>query len=186
MKELFIGLMSGTSVNSIDSVLINLSDKKIKILKQCSTEIKKELKTKILENWKGTRYFSYPKREENRKIFNYLFNLYPSGLLESQGSVIHSAIDLAVNMGAKRIFLAGVDFSFTNKYTHVAGTPRNEESRRFISGDHILNGYGTKNPTNLSMKGFLRDLENYIQNHPEIQFINCSKRGAKIEGADYC
>ena len=49
MKELFIGLMSGTSVNSIDSVLINLSDKKIKILKQCSTEIKKELKTKILE-----------------------------------------------------------------------------------------------------------------------------------------
>lgn len=49
MKELFIGLMSGTSVNSIDSVLVNLSDKKIKILEQCSTEIKKELKTKILE-----------------------------------------------------------------------------------------------------------------------------------------
>ena len=44
MKELFIGLMSGTSVNSIDSVLVNLSDEKIEILEQCSTEIKKELK----------------------------------------------------------------------------------------------------------------------------------------------
>ena len=55
MKELFIGLMSGTSVNSIDSVLVDLSDEKIEILEQCSTEIKKELKKKILEAVKTER-----------------------------------------------------------------------------------------------------------------------------------
>ena len=50
MKELFIGLISGTSVDSIDSVIISLSKRKMEILNQSSTHIEKELKKKILND----------------------------------------------------------------------------------------------------------------------------------------
>ena len=48
MEKLFVGLMSGTSVDSIDSVLLDLSNNKIQILEENTTEIKKGLKSKIL------------------------------------------------------------------------------------------------------------------------------------------
>ena len=49
----------------------------------------------------------------------------------------------------------------------------------------VLNGRGERVVTSPGMRGFLRDLERYMERHPEVQFINGSREGAHIKGADY-
>ena len=48
MTELYIGLMSGTSVDSIDSVLINFNNNNFEILEVSSSSIEKTLRTEFL------------------------------------------------------------------------------------------------------------------------------------------
>ena len=47
MAELFIGLMSGTSVDSIDSVLVNFDNDGVELLEWNSSPIEKKLKERI-------------------------------------------------------------------------------------------------------------------------------------------
>ena len=49
MKEFYIGLMSGTSVDSIDSVLVNLSKNSCEIINKASTPINQKLKKRVFE-----------------------------------------------------------------------------------------------------------------------------------------
>ena len=49
MEELYIGLMSGTSVDSVDSVLVNLANQRVRILAKISTTIPKDLKIQTLK-----------------------------------------------------------------------------------------------------------------------------------------
>ena len=47
MDELFIGLMSGTSVDSIDSALVNFDKNTVELLEWSSSSIEKTLKERI-------------------------------------------------------------------------------------------------------------------------------------------
>ena len=47
MTKLFIGLMSGTSVDSIDSALINFDNDTLELLESSSSSIEKNLKDRI-------------------------------------------------------------------------------------------------------------------------------------------
>ena len=49
MEQIFVGLMSGTSIDSIDSVLVDLGSRRLKILEKNSTKIPKRLKMNTLK-----------------------------------------------------------------------------------------------------------------------------------------
>ena len=54
MHDLYVGLISGTSVDSVDDVVVDFSKNKIKILKQYCFEIPYLIKKEILDNTKSS------------------------------------------------------------------------------------------------------------------------------------
>lgn len=137
--------------------------------------------SRLLAYWEGERYCSYSETAMY-KNFCELKRLKP---LFSSGSVIHPAIDLAVNLGANNIILFGADFSFTHNKAHATPDGSKKSELNVTAANHWLFNYlGDKVPTMANFKGYLRDLEKYIESHPNIKFYSGSPLGAKIEGAE--
>ncbi len=136
---------------------------------------------RVLALWKGKRFTAYGQH----KIYEKMAVQYPKGYLFAAGTVVHSAIDLAVKMGVRKIVLAGVDYAFSNELQHATGA----RSRNILvpeTGEYVVfNGYNEKIQSSPSLIGFLRDTEHYIACHPQVEFYNMSRSGAKIKGATY-
>jgi len=130
--------------------------------------------------WPGTRLCAWPASA----AFERLYPPPPRGRLFSAGSVIHPATDLAVRLGAAIVIFAGADFAFPRNRSHVPGSDANlyqvGEAR-----DHLLNGRHEPVATVPALRGFLRDLERFIEGHGNVRFLNSSREGALIYGTDY-
>lgn len=103
------------------------------------------------------------------------------GTLACSGTVTHTAIDLAREMGATDIVMLGADFSFPAGKTHAAEAAFVRTAH--TTGLEVIAEHGGRVATSLSLLGYLRDLEAYIDQHPEVRFWNTSLDGAHIEGA---
>lgn len=133
-----------------------------------------------LEAWPGRRvtfHFDLPR-------YRALEQDIPKGFLFCSGSVIHSAVDLAVRMGARNVVLFGADFCYPGAQTHVAGAPyagstQSGDSMRF----KVVNRRGHQVPSDLNFIGYLRDLEGYIAAHARVRFFQASEESAVIRGA---
>lgn len=145
------------------------------------------LEPDFLKAWPGPRIVSY----SSTSLYERLKQDCPRSPLYSGGSVIHPAIDVAVKKGCKKIVLMGADFSFPNGKTHVSWTQDGVTKELESSGIHmavkdtphwVINGHGKKVPTYLNFRGYLRDLERYIELCPEVKFFNTSLHGAAISG----
>lgn len=133
-----------------------------------------------LKSWPGPRRAALAALP----IYSCLRRTCSKGELFCSGSVIHPATDLAVKLGASRVFLAGADFCFPEGLSHVAGSravPFDVTSKR----DWVFSGEGEKVATTPSLRGYLRDLECYLARHPEVSFYTCSRRGARIRGVQW-
>jgi len=136
---------------------------------------------RVLSLWKGERFTAYGQH----KIYEKIAVQYPKGHLFAAGTVVHSAIDLAVQMGVRKIVLAGVDYAFSNELQHASGV-RSRDILVPEAGEYVVfNGYNKKIQSSPSLIGFLRDTEHYISCHPHVDFYNMSRSGAKIKGAVY-
>lgn len=132
----------------------------------------------LIENWPGKRYCVYSFGE----LYKKLDEKYPKEKLFVSGSVIHPAIDLAVQKGAEEIILLGADFGFPGNQTHASGQNIHNSEHYTESSHWVLNGKGERIVTMLNYRGYLRDLERYIRSKTHVRFINGSLEGAKIEG----
>ena len=134
--------------------------------------------SEILSLWSGPRFTAYSKY----RSYDAIRKQYPKTNLFASGSVLHTATDLAVKMGAKQIIFVGADLAFSNGQIYAKGTGWGDDE--IGATQHwVLDGYGNRIPTRASFRGYLRDLEDYIEQAPaEVEFINSSKEGANIAG----
>jgi hypothetical protein len=102
--------------------------------------------------------------------------------LWASGSVFHAAADLAVRMGASRVELHGADFATPRGRSHVAGAAWERSLPRGMLAAWVVDGHGERILSMPNLVGYLRDFERYVRDHPEVEFVNASKSGARIEG----
>lgn len=134
----------------------------------------------VIADWSGPRYCAY----STASRYAAAQASHPRKTLFASGSVLHPAVDLAVQMGASRLTLLGADFAFIGSETH-AGWPAGLLTPTSMSTHWVLNGHGQRVTTLLNFRSYLCYLERYIAAHPQVAFFNGCKDGAYIEGAEY-
>ncbi|MBC3374782.1 motility associated factor glycosyltransferase family protein [Pseudomonas sp. SWRI92] len=135
----------------------------------------------VIEAWRGPRYVGY----SSSPVYCQMREQLHRAELHVGGSVIHPAVDLAVQMGAAHITLFGADFAFPNDKTHAGWGdgdlgPQLEASRHWV-----LDGHGRRVKTQLNFRSYLCELERFIARHPQVRFYNSSRDGALIVGTDF-
>ena len=113
-----------------------------------------------------------------------LYKQHPKSVLYTGGSVAHSAVDLAVFLGAKSITLVGFDFCFAYGQSHLVSHP-NQQPKPAYSDSWVLNGNQQKVPTTLNLVGYKEAMEEYIAAHSQLIFYNTGREGAEIKGAKW-
>lgn len=109
--------------------------------------------------------------------------------LRSTITVVGTAIQTAIIMGAKRIVLFGQDLSLHNGSYYAPGV--NHTKGEEISPDHpqknlkVKNVKGGYNETTLSLMLMKDDIENLIKSYPEIEFVNTTAHGAEVIGTTW-
>ncbi|MBF0177216.1 MAG: DUF115 domain-containing protein [Magnetococcales bacterium] len=135
----------------------------------------------VLDMWPGPRYLacSYSPAYAEIRQQRPLSHLYASG------SILHAAVDLAIRMGAGQILFVGTDFSFPGGQSHAQGNPSLSWQTRADTTPMLPNGLGTEVASSLAMNSNLLELEQLIETHPRVTFINAGRRGARIRGTHY-
>lgn len=135
----------------------------------------------VLHAWRGKRYAAY----SASPIYAQLRQQLSKAQLNVGGSVMHPAVDLAVNMGAVQITLFGADFAFPMNKTHAGWNDGDLGPGAHLAKHWVLDGYGQHVKTQLNFRGYLAVLERYIAAHPHVRFLNSSRAGALIAGTTY-
>ena len=141
-----------------------------------------QLQPDILHCWTGPKFIFLTKTG----LHEGLDNENQFATLFTGGSVLHPAVDLAIKMGCKTIYLAGADFSFPDGKTHASwanGDLGHRDTETYIQTKSIS---GEIVSTTQDYLGYKIELERFIARQPQITFYNLSKSGAKIIGALSC
>jgi len=136
-KKVFLFVV-GTALKSLidkdvipDAIII--TDPNIRVIEQITNV---DLKIPLLMMESASKYIPEFWKGDIFLCAQTLFNekIRDNDVVKSGGSVITTALDIAINVDANLIILAGVDFSYPNEYSHVDGAHRN----RKIVGIHNL------------------------------------------------
>lgn len=105
-------------------------------------------------------------------------------IIRTGGTVTSLAVEIAAYMGAKTIELIGVDLAYANNKSHAGGTMHEKEKNIGQAMMEVEGVSGEMVKTTRVLKGYISEIEEQIQRHSDIKFINRSKIGAKIQGAE--
>lgn len=144
--------------------------------------------SKIVNEFKGRKiYFN---SNEASFIRNKLMDDCNSRIYTGS-SVAHTCVGFSIHIGCSPMIFIGQDLAFTNNKMHAdsASIVTEEENKTEDSSVKVENVFGEDVSTSRSLLGFLRELEYLIKTYTtmnnNLEFINCSEGGAKIEGAAY-
>lgn len=133
----------------------------------------------VISNWPWQRYSAIGSHSR----FEPFTRQKPSTVLYSSGSVIHPAVDLAVRMGATQIYLAGADFGFPDRLTHVSDSPfAADRASIYADGQTVRNYRGEEMASQINFISYFRDLEHYIDKQVKrgVTFHNLGDHSAMI------
>jgi hypothetical protein len=134
-----------------------------------------------LRGWPGPRYATLL----SSRRYDPLEATLPRGRLWCAGTVTQTALDLAARMGATDIVLVGVDLGYPDDRTHAEGAvaavtvPAHE--RRYT----IEDGLGGAIRSDVTLIGYLRDLEDWIADRPHLRVRKRGRAGARMRGAPW-
>ncbi len=132
----------------------------------------------IIANNNGPKYFA----TNDGTIVEELFRQKLPGL-NAFGSVATLCLSTAYEFGCNPIIFIGQDLAFTDNKTHAdtIGAKTFDVNERDYK--YLVDGYyGGKVPTDNSLEGFLRWIEDFIRDNNNSTFINATEGGAKIKG----
>jgi hypothetical protein len=132
----------------------------------------------VLLAWKGPRYASFTQTALHKSSI--FFD--PASCLFCGGSVVHTATDLALQMGFETISFWGVDFGYPGGKTHSYWPSGELGGHPERSGHWVMDVNGHKLASSPNFANYLAEMEDHIARHPNTQFFNASQYGAEILG----
>lgn len=127
-------------------------------------------------------YWEFAKRYQGEKYLA-CFRENGTGSFQMGGTVTSLALEMAIYMQVKRIYLAGVDMAFPEGITHADGTM--DRSRKDLSKLIPVTGVGGRTVyTDGAFTIYRKYIEQRIRDTPDIVYVNLSGIGARIEGTE--
>ena len=99
-----------------------------------------------------------------------------------QGTVSAMAIEAAIRLGAKKIYLVGLDLAFPGGDVHAKDMPHEKISYK-SEAIKVPSMDGGMVETTAVFNDFRIGIEAIIARNPDVEFINMSRDGAVINGA---
>lgn len=134
---------------------------------------------KIVQDYQAEKYAifqeGFPASEECAAEHGY-------GMTETGGSVATTAASLGVRLGCSEIVFCGLDLAYTGGKAHAAQTDDTRDVTN-TAVEWVEDIHGQKIPTARNLNSYRKWIEQYIAKHPEINFIDATEGGAKIQGA---
>lgn len=133
---------------------------------------------KVYADYRGEKYLVCQKEfrmaEEYAEKMGY--HLYQTG-----GSVMTTAIDIGIQLECQRIICVGLDLAYTNNFDHACGTA-NANSISSNGLRYVKDVYGNMVGTSKNLDIYRKWIENRIHDVKNIEFIDATEGGAKIDG----
>ncbi len=135
--------------------------------------------TQIISQWRGLK--AYSKRRFPWRVIaeeNYI----------SEGPTITNALlGMALYLGAKEVYLAGVDLCFSKEgKTHESQSVESNSDVDFAKGAAVFNYLHEEMATNIqlfdALNNFNEQMRDYLQTYPGIDVYNLNAEAAVIEG----
>ncbi len=120
----------------------------------------------IVSGWRGPRYYA----EHG--------DLFPGG------SVLFTAVDLAVRMGATSVYLVGADLCFPGDRSHTDGAPHPYDVSQAWRPT-VINGRGERVKTEECLSQYRQNLELLVSQHPEVKWVKLGRDGVPVKGMEW-
>ncbi len=142
------------------------------------------LNHKIIDEYKGDKVRMVVNTDS---ISQYFYKkLYDETFIFKSGfSIANVALDVFIQLGVKKIIFVGQDLCYTEGKLYAKGSWKeenniNSDDKNYIQVKNIL---GENVYTTRQFLGMKEGLEERIKLNPELVYINCTKKGLDIEGA---